>query len=407
VNLLFGFALLLLFLWAVPIALGNPRAHHTHASHHTRHHRTHRGHKANDSRQRGRTTTPATNTQPTATGQTTVTTTSLPSSTPTSRTAATKTAPGESVLPDVGIAAGASLQTWTVANVDRELDDYVNLHGHWIRHDFAWDAIEYQQGVFTWSGFDQWVSAARARNLNVIATISYAPPWANGGNPNHDYQPTSPDQFGQFAGEVAARYAPQGVHTYEIWNEPNIGFWQPGPNPAYYTQVLCSAYRYIHAADPHATVLTGGTSPAGDGASSYSPQTWLTDLYANGGGSCFDAVAHHPYVDSSPVSGELGNAWQLMSSEYAPSNLRAIMLSHGDSAKRIWATEVGCNRSALGDSECSARIAAALRLWQTYSWAGVLCWFTYWDPNVYGLVDGNWTPRPEWYAYQAAASAYP
>jgi len=310
------------------------------------------------------------------------------------------------VFPDVGIAAGADLQTWPLSEVTRELTGFVALHAHWIRHDFAWDAIEPQPGVFTWSGFDQWVSTARADSLNVIATVTYTPAWANGGSSEHNHEPSSPEQFGEFAGQVAARYALKGVHTYEIWNEPNIGYWRPVPDPARYAKVLCSAYSHIHAADPQATVLTGGTSPAGNGPTTYSPQTWLTDLYADGARGCFDAVAHHPYLDSSASPGNLGNAWELMSGEYAPSNLRAIMSANGDGAKRIWATEVGCNREALGDAECSSRIAKAFKLWQGYPWAGVLCWFTYWDPNAYGLVDSSWTPRPEWRAYQAAAAAY-
>jgi hypothetical protein len=117
-------------------------------------------------------------------------------------------------------------------------------------------------------------------------------------------------------------------------------------------------------------------------------------------------VAHHPYVDSSSTPSDLGNAWDLMYDAYPPSNLRAIMSAHGDAAKRVWATEVGCNRVALGETECSDRMQEAFRLWQGYSWAGGLCWFTYWDPNVYGLVDGNWGRRPQWYAYRAAASAF-
>ncbi len=314
--------------------------------------------------------------------------------------------PATRVLPDVGIAAGADLQTWTPSSVTRELTGFVTLHAHWIRHDFAWDAIEPQPGVFSWSGFDRWVATARADALSVIATVTYTPAWANGGNADHAYGPSSPEQFGDFAGEVAARYASEGVHTYEVWNEPNIGYWRPVPDPARYAAVLCSAYAHIHAADPQATVLTGGTSPAGNGPSSYSPQTWLTDLYAHGARGCFDGVSHHPYVDSSATVGDLGNAWNLMSAAYPPSNLRAIMGAHGDGGKRIWATEVGCNRRALGDAECSSRIVKALKLWQAYSWAGVLCWFTYWDPNAYGLVDSSWTPRAEWHAYQAAASAY-
>lgn len=324
-----------------------------------------------------------------------------------SQAAAPATAFVSPAFPDVGIAAGADLQNWASSDLDRQLDDYLVLHSHWIRSDFAWDVIEPQQGTFNWSGFDELVSAARARRLNLIATVGYTPVWANGGSTDHRYEPTSADQFGQFAGQVAGRYAPEGVHTYEIWNEPNIGFWQPAPNPAAYTAVLKAAYLAIHAADPHAVVLTGGTSPAGDGSSTLSPQTWLNDLYADGAKPYFDAVAHHPYVDSTATPGDLGNAWYLMYDAYAPSNLRGIMSANGDAAKRIWATEVGCNRVALGDMECSDRISKAFQLWRGYPWAGALTWFIYWDPNVYGLVDGNWGRRPEWYAFQTAGSNFP
>ena len=91
------------------------------------------------------------------------------------------TPPPPPALPDVGVAAGADLQSWSRANVARELGGLGELHAHWIRHDFAWDAIEPQPGSFAWAGFDQWVSAARERNLQIIATVGYTPAWANGG----------------------------------------------------------------------------------------------------------------------------------------------------------------------------------------------------------------------------------
>lgn len=279
----------------------------------------------------------------------------------------------------------------------------MTLHARWIRHDFAWDAIEPQPGVFTWSGFDRWVGTARADGLNVIATISYTPAWANGGNSDHDYEPSSPQGFGQFAGEVAARYSADGVHTYEIWNEPNIvQFWKPHPSPAKYEALLAAAYTAIHKVDPAAVVITGGSSPAGTkGGTEYSPPDWLSDLYAGGAQPYFDGASDHPYVDSVAETGNLGGNWYQMAD-----SLRPIMEAHGDASKPIWATEVGCNVVALGDSECARRIASAFKLWRGYSWAAVLCWFTYWDPNVYGMVDSQWKPRPPWYAFQAAAAEY-
>lgn len=316
-------------------------------------------------------------------------------------------APFSPRLPSVGIAGGMGLAADQTGELDHELNDYVTLHATWVRTDFAWNEIEAKQGVFTWGDFDQLVHAARARNLNMIATIDYTPPWANGGHSDYRHAPSSAIQFGRFAGEVAARYAPMGVHVYEIWNEPNVSYWQPTPNPVAYTADLCAAYSRIHAADPRAIVVTGGASPAANTSSTIAPQTWLEDLYADGARNCFDAVGYHPYVDSVATHDDLGGNWSLMyDNRYLPDNLRALMNAHGDGSKRIWATEVGCSRRALGDAECAQRLAEALGDWKTYGWAAALCWFTYKNPDVYGLVNENGRPRPEYYAFQSAAARY-
>jgi hypothetical protein len=326
---------------------------------------------------------------------------------------AASTGEAGSTLPNVGIAAGASLQTWSKENLERQLNDYVAMHAHWIRHDFAQDVIEPQSGKFNFTGYDQLVQLARERDINVIATITYTAAWNNGGHgggeAGHKYEPEGPEgrrSWSVYAANIAGHFAPMGVHTYEIWNEPNIGFWAPKPNTQTYTELLCETYIRIHRRDPQATVLTGGTSPAGTGSSTISPQDFLKGIYSAGGKSCFDGVSMHPYVDgSTPGPTGLGNAWELMGEH--KTTLREIMEANGDGAKKIYATESGCNRSRSTDAQCSEKLKKAFALWKTYPWAGVYCWFTYWDPNSYGLVDGAWKPRPEWYAYQTAAAAYP
>lgn len=60
--------------------------------------------------------------------------------------------------------------------------------------------------------------------------IDYTPPWANGGKdqmvPPLEAHVAS---FGRFAGYLASRYAPMGVHAWEIWNESNlVNFWSTG-----------------------------------------------------------------------------------------------------------------------------------------------------------------------------------
>ena len=227
----------------------------------------------------------------------------------------------------------------------RELGDYRDIHATWGRHDFAWNVIKPKPDRFDWGGYDRLVGAARSRGIKMIAALTYTPAWANGGHSDPRYAPTSASQFGTLPGG-AARYGSRGVHTYEIWNEPNIQYWQPKPNPADYAQVLCAAYQGIHRADPQAIVLAGGTSPAADTATTYAPQTWLSDLYGDGARRCFDDVAYHPYIDSIAAHGNLGGNWYLMDSAVVPHSLRSIMVSHGDGAKRIWATEVAATATA-------------------------------------------------------------
>jgi len=302
-------------------------------------------------------------------------------------------------MPAAGISAGEAFGSRPAADRRRELDDYVELGVGWVRHDVQWDVVEPARGSLDWSVPDAAIAESRERGLEVLALISYTPAWANGGHDDHRYGPSDPEELGAFAGRVARRYARLGVHAYEIWNEPNIGFWQPAPDPAGYVAVLRAAARAIRAADPRAVIVSGGMSPAGDSATTMSPHAWLQAIYEEGARPWFDAVGHHPYLDSDvgPSSTDPGNPWFQMAGS-TPS-IRSIQAANGDAAKRIWATEVGCRRS-LGD--CPARIARAARLWRSYSWAGALFWFTFWDPGEYGLVDGDWTRRPAWSALRAA-----
>jgi hypothetical protein len=62
--------------------------------------------------------------------------------------------------------------------------------------------------------------------------------------------PTSTEEYAEFAGLVAERYAGK-VSAYEIWNEPNTYvYWAPKPDAAAYTELSQAAYPAIKAADP-------------------------------------------------------------------------------------------------------------------------------------------------------------
>src|SRR6202043_251802 len=106
---------------------------------------------------------------------------------------------------------------------------------------------------------------ARSRNLTLLPILAYTPPWARPpGCATPKWAPADPNAFATFAAAAASRYAPMGIHTWEIWNEPNIvGFWQPTPNVTQYVNLLKATSKAIKAVDPQSFIVSGGLAPTG------------------------------------------------------------------------------------------------------------------------------------------------
>jgi hypothetical protein len=89
------------------------------------------------------------------------------------------------------------------------------------------------------------------------------------------------------AQQVAADYAGQSSHYYQVTWEPEIpGGW--GGTPAQLVQFFQNSYTAIHQGDPKAIVM-GPTMFPGDKAP-------MTQLWAAGLGNYLDAVSMHPYT---------------------------------------------------------------------------------------------------------------
>lgn len=298
--------------------------------------------------------------------------------------------------------------------VERDLDLMAATGARWLRATVDWGHIEPQPGVFDWSGTDRVVDGALARGMSVLAAVTYAPPWAaHPGCRTGECAPRDPEAFGAFASVVATRYAPRGVHHFEIWNEPNHAvFWSPGADPVAYTKTLAAASRAIHAVDARATVLSGGLSPAPDGGGELSPLTFLRRVYEAGGGPNLDAVAHHPYqYPNHPLSPEATNAF------LQTRQLHLLMSEFGDGAKRVWGTEVGAptrGPRSVDESDQAEWLRAYYALWNEWSFTGPLLWFSARDKSAgatnedaYGLVHHDRSPKPALDAFTEMVESSP
>jgi aryl-phospho-beta-D-glucosidase BglC (GH1 family) len=296
------------------------------------------------------------------------------------------------------------------AKRDHDLDVIANAGMTWVRADFYWSAIQGGgRNSFAWGSTDAFVKAATARGLHVLALAAYSPAWARNGT-SGTYPPNDPRDYATFVHAAAERYAPMGLHAWEIWNEPNVSrFWSPKADPTAYAALLKLAYPAIKSADPKAVVVSGGLSPSLDTAKDLSPMSFLFDMYVHGAKGRFDAAGYHPY--SYPYAPMFKAAWNTF---YRTPDFHAIMTAFGDGAKAVWGTEVGyptgTSTQAVTEQRQAANLVAAIDQWKAWTFTGPLIVFTVRDASSnaatvddnMGMLRVNGVAKPSYAAIRLA-----
>ncbi len=122
----------------------------------------------------------------------------------------------------------------------------------WSREDLSWSRIEPQKGHFDWAFYDNLVACAKRNGISVYAIVGYWTPWTR------PYTDEGVNDYVAYLRKLVEHYK-NDIHQWEIWNEPNIFFWQ-GPRELYAT-LLTRSYAAIKEIDSKADVL--GLSTAG------------------------------------------------------------------------------------------------------------------------------------------------
>ena len=163
-----------------------------------------------------------------------------------------------------------------LAEMDRAARVAQDAGVKWSREEFGWARVEPRKGEFDWSFYDRVVETARRHGISIYGLLSYWSAWTK------PYTDEGIEDYCRYAAAAADRYR-DDIRHWEVWNEPNIFFWQ-GPRDLY-ADLLKRAYTAIKKANPEALVL--GCSTAGI------DEKFILRTMELGGP--FDILTIHPY----------------------------------------------------------------------------------------------------------------
>ncbi|HUU69511.1 MAG TPA: cellulase family glycosylhydrolase, partial [Planctomycetota bacterium] len=134
----------------------------------------------------------------------------------------------------------------------KDLDMIQAAGFRFIRMDFTWQGIEKEKGKYAFEPYDQLTDGLEKRGIRALYILDYS-------NPLYEKERSvQTDEgraaFARFAATAAERYKGRGI-VWELWNEPNIFFWQPQPSTDAYMALAKAAFPAMRAADPNAFLV--------------------------------------------------------------------------------------------------------------------------------------------------------
>lgn len=268
------------------------------------------------------------------------------------------------------------------------------------RVDMRWVLIErYAKGLRDWAEFDEIYESATKYGVELLPVVAFTPAWAN---PSGDMwePPSNPGDFTDFLSAALERYP--RIDAWEIWNEPNLGFfWHPAPDVAGFVTLLRAADEARRRVGSPAKLISGGLSSTGA-----DPFAWFDEMARLGAFDLVDGFGIHPYGRTAPDSPK---SFFLRLPRF---HERLARIGKGHVG--LWLTEFGSpNTSAttgygppISEEEQAANVGRAYALAGAWPWVKNLTWYELQegcedsaDPECrFGLLRADMSPKPAWLA---------
>ena len=227
---------------------------------------------------------------------------------------------------------------------DSQLRQEKSLRIGVVRAAFSWADIETSRNNYDFGYTDRNVRDAARRGLTLLP-ILYNPPSfrAKPVQGNIAFPPNRPADMGTYAAKLVQRYGPKGsffkgadakyrkyaVHSWQIWNEPNLAqYWGGRPNPGQYVKLLAATSKAIKRADRRAEVVTAGI-PFSTQHLAISAKIYIPQILKAHAARYLDTLAINAYSHTP------AGVFKLVSAE------RKNLNKFGGKRKQMWVTEVG------------------------------------------------------------------
>ncbi len=238
-------------------------------------------------------------------------------------------------------------------NQEQTLTAAVNADLPIVRDEVNWWTVEPVKGQLSLPERASWVKSAAEKGMKSLVVLSYGNPIYDFGKPSQadidagaawdctipvrDGNPETTaddeyfDAYIRYVDFVSKSLAGK-VEAYEIWNEPDIKYFNTkDATAADYTEMLKAAYQTIKQNDPNVTVLGGAIAFETD---------FIDAMMKAGAGSYMDGLSVHYYLGKSAPEKRARNRLD----EY-----RDVLVKYSYDKMPVWVTETGWANSNVDE----------------------------------------------------------
>jgi hypothetical protein len=187
----------------------------------------------------------------------------------------------------------------------------------WVRMDFGWGGIERRKGEYDFSAYDRLLKALEEYHIRAIFILDYSNRFYDNGQSPSSVEGRA--ACAKWAAESVKHFKGRGI-LWEMYNEPNIGFWKPKPNVDDYAKLALAVGKAIREAEPQEVYIGPATSTI--------KMDFLESCFKAGCLEYWSAVSVHPYRQKDPetVSAEYQKLRELID-KYAPQGRKIPIIS--------------------------------------------------------------------------------